>query len=357
MRIPAKAWLVTILLPPLLGVAPGAASALTKPGPAAAQRPGDDRRIEEDRFVRIGGIEQWVTIRGDSRANPVILFLHGGPGNPLSPYADTIYAAWEKDFTLVQWDQRGAGRTYGRNPEPAELTVAGMAADGIELAEYLTGLFGQEKIILVGGSWGSVLGVHMARARPDLFHAYLGAGQLVEHKANLNASYRRIVDLARKADDETTLAAMAALGPPPWANPRHFGALRRATRVYEAKATKPAPAGWWAPAAAYATDAARAEYEAGEEFSYLQFVGWKGDGMLSKVDLPALGGAFPVPLFLVQGAQDLVTMPEVARAWFDSVSAPEKEYRLVDSAGHDPNAALIEAQYEILQSRIRPLGR
>ncbi|WGG48532.1 alpha/beta fold hydrolase [Rugamonas sp. DEMB1] len=75
--------------------------------------------VNEAGYVAIGGIAQWVTIKGASCANPVILVVHGGPGNPLSPYADAIYGAWQKDYTLVQWDQRGAGKTYGRN-RPAD---------------------------------------------------------------------------------------------------------------------------------------------------------------------------------------------------------------------------------------------
>ncbi len=129
--------------------------------------------VSLDSFVPIGGIEQWVTVRGSNCANAVVLFLHGGPGNPLSPYSEAIYKDWERDFTIVQWDQRGSGRTFGRNPAAAEgtLSVERMARDGIEVAEYLASRFKQKKVYLVGGSWGSVLGVHMAKARPDLFHA------------------------------------------------------------------------------------------------------------------------------------------------------------------------------------------
>jgi predicted alpha/beta-fold hydrolase len=71
--------------------------------------------VKEELFVPIGGIDQWITIKGGNRNNPVVLFLHGGPGDALSPFADAMFAGWEKDFTLVPWDQRGAGRTYGKS--------------------------------------------------------------------------------------------------------------------------------------------------------------------------------------------------------------------------------------------------
>ncbi len=122
-------------------------------------------------FAPIGGIPQWITIKGDDRANPVILFLHGGPGNAMSPFADAMFAGWEKDFTLVQWDQRGAGRTYTKNGPSVEptMTLERMTDDGIEVAEFLKKHLGKDRIVLEGGSWGSVLGIRMAHARPDLF--------------------------------------------------------------------------------------------------------------------------------------------------------------------------------------------
>lgn len=313
--------------------------------------------VDEQAFIPIGGIEQWVTIKGASRANPVVLVLHGGPGNPMTPYADAVYGAWEKDFTLVQWDQRGAGRTFARNPGSAQsrLTMARMAQDGNELAAHLARHLGKDKVILMGGSWGSALGIHMVRSRPELFHAYVGTGQLVSYRDNEAASYRQVLDLARAAGDTKTLATIEALGPPPWTNPRNFGILRRATRTYEAKTSTAAPPTWWIPSPEYATPAMQADYEGGEEYSYLEFVGLEGNGMLSKIDLPALGTRFDVPIFLIQGAQDLVTTADVAKHYFDSIEAPQKAYVLLPNTGHDPNAAMIDAQYELLKTRVVPL--
>jgi pimeloyl-ACP methyl ester carboxylesterase len=344
-----RAACLALALLPVPGVAAGAAEASPASEPCPRARP-----VDEAGYVRIGGIDQWVTIRGDSCANPVVLFLHGGPGNPLSPYGGGIYAAWEKDFTLVQWDQRGAGRTFARNPRPAALTVAAMAQDGISVTEYLRARLGQDRVILVGGSWGSVLGVHMALARPDLFHAYVGAGQLVRYAENLSQSYAHLLDRARAAGDRETIARIEALGPPPWTDPRNAGILRRATRAYERRSTVPPPGHWWAPAPAYADAANQEALEGGDDFSYLQFVGVDGHGMASTIDLPALGLEFAIPVFLLQGAEDLVTVPSVARRYFDSLSAPAKEFRLLAATGHDPNAALVEAQYDILKTRVLP---
>lgn len=312
----------------------------------------DNPSVNEEGFISIGGIEQWVTVHGANCSNPVLLFIHGGPGNPLSPYSSALYGKWEKEFTLVQWDQRGAGKTFGRNPDTAnqELTIEKMTQDGTELASYIAKHFGKKKIILMGGSWGSYLGVHMAKSRPDLFHAYIGVGQMVNYAENESSSYHKILELAHAANDAKTIATITALGPPPWKNPRNFGILRRATRMYEAKATTPAPESWWLPAPDYATPTAQADYEAGEEYSYLQFVGLAGNGMLSRVDLPKLGLEFDLPVFMIQGAEDIVTTHDVAKKYYDSISATKKEYVLLDRTGHDPNETMINVEYEILKS-------
>ena len=108
-------------------------------------------RINEEMFVRIGGIGQWITIKGDDRNNPVVLFLHGGPGDAWSPFADAMFGGWDKDFTLVQWDQRGAGRTYGKSGPSIEptMTIERMMQDGVEVSEFLTKHLNRKKIIIV----------------------------------------------------------------------------------------------------------------------------------------------------------------------------------------------------------------
>ena len=335
--------------------APNFASAAEPAAPIAAAPA--KAAVDEEGFVRIGGIEQWVTIHGQDRSKPVILMVHGGPGNPTTLYANPYFKAWEKDFVIVQWDQRGAGMTYGRNP-PAEgehLTVERLRDDGIEVAAYAAKHLGKRKVILMGGSWSSILGAHMAKARPDLFHAYVGSSHLARSADNLKASYDRTLGLARAGADADAIAKLEAMGPPPWTNPRNFGAVRRITRKYEAARTDPAPAPWMELAPAYATPKALADYEGGEDYSYIEFVGLHGEGMYSKTDLYTLGPQFKVPVFVILGEQDLVSTPEVARAWFDTLRAPDKAFVLLPRTGHDPNPAMAAAQLKILETRVAPL--
>jgi pimeloyl-ACP methyl ester carboxylesterase len=147
--------------------------------------------VDEATYVRLGGIDQWVTIRGEDRQNPVLLFVHGGPGDVTNPWSFALFAAWEKRFTVVQWDQRGAGRTLrGTGPSiESAMILDRMAQDGIELSEYLRKHLGKERIVLVAHSFGSILGLRMVQARPDLFCAYVGTGQVSDETKNYSVAY------------------------------------------------------------------------------------------------------------------------------------------------------------------------
>ncbi len=331
---------------------------------AAAQTPvanicqSPEQAVHEEGFVEIGGIPQWVTINGDKCSNPVVLMVHGGPGNPMSLFAGRIYGGWEKDYTLVQWDQRGAGMTYGktRPSDDTPLTFEQITDDGIELTRYLTRHLGKQKIVLMGGSWSSIIAIRMIKAEPGLFSAYLGWSQMVSYRDNPAGTYARLLDLAKTAYDRDSLARLEKLGPPPWTDPRAFGIMRRIDRAYEARVTEPAPADWWQPAPEYATAQAQADYTAGEDYSYLKFVGLKGDGMYSAVDMPAFGTHFDVPIFLLQGEDDYLTLPEISRHYFDSLRAPQKAFVMLPRTGHDPNPIMVDAQRKLLDEKIRPLA-
>ena len=115
---------------------------------ARAQTP--TGRIDQTSFVPLGGLEQWISIRGDDRSNPVLLVVHGGPGEAQWPQAE-VYKPWEKTFTVVQWDQRGAGHTFGRyGTNTPDVTLDRISKDGMELAEYLCHELGKKKIIVFG---------------------------------------------------------------------------------------------------------------------------------------------------------------------------------------------------------------
>ena len=124
--------------------------------------------IDETGFVKIGGIDQWIAIQGRSVRNPVILFLHGGPGEAQSPFLED-FVTWQRDFTVVNWDQRGAGKTYEKNGKATpDVTMARLTDDAVEIARYVLAKLGQTKLILLGQSFGTALGLLVARRAPVL---------------------------------------------------------------------------------------------------------------------------------------------------------------------------------------------
>ena len=333
------------------------ACALSQP---AANRDRTERAsvgITEEAYVSIGGIEQWITIHGDDRSNPIVLVVHGGPGNPMSPIAESLFSDWERDFTVVQWDQRGAGRTYSRNGplDASTMNVERMAQDGIEVAEYLTEHLGQQKVTIFATSWGSVLGVHMARARPGLFHAYIGHSQIVEWNANLTATYDGLLERAQAAGDQASIDTLVELGPPPWSRAADWPRLRRVYAPYQRAATT-APAAPFALSAEYGSEEEQALYSEAEDFSFEHLWGLTLSGPLTQVNLPALGSTFDIPVFLVQGEQDLWTVPEITRSYFGSIYAPEKQFYLVEGAGHELSQNGMELIHDVLIDQVRPLA-
>jgi pimeloyl-ACP methyl ester carboxylesterase len=324
---------------------------------AAAQTPpaGASQRVAEEMFVPIGGIDQWITIKGDDRNNPVVLILHGGPGDAWSPFADAMFAGWEKDFTMVQWDQRGAGRTYTKNGPSIEPTmaIARMVGDGIEVAEFLTKYLGKKKIIIVGGSWGSILGIYMVHDRPDLFMAYVGMAQMVNWRKNVSASYARVLEMAHSAGDQQAIAALTSIGPPPWGKLSKWPVFHKVERAYQAKiATAPPAPETLSPE--YASPQEQAQYDAADDFSFTHFVGAAMSGPLTDVDLPALGTDFAIPIYMIQGEDDSTAVPELAKSYFDSIKAPRKQFDLVPGTGHEPSAAALDRAHTVLMEQVRP---
>jgi pimeloyl-ACP methyl ester carboxylesterase len=314
-------------------------------------------RVTAEMFVRIGGIEQWITIKGDDRDNPVVLFLHGGPGDALSPFADSMFAGWEKEFTLVQWDQRGAGRTYGKSGPSIEptLTIERMVQDGAEVAEFLVKYLHKKKIIIVGGSWGSILGIHMAHAQPDLFYAYVGMAQVVNIRKNLPASHARLLELARASGDQEAITELTTIGPPPWDS---LVPKWRVFRKWELSYQKKRATASLAPqilSPAYASPEERAQYAAADDFNFEHFWGLTMSGPLLSDDLAALGTDFAIPIFIVQGQEDLTALPALAKAYFDSIKAPRKQFYLVPGTGHEPSAAQLDLTRKVLIEQVRPL--
>lgn len=309
--------------------------------------------IDEAAYVPIGGIDQWITIRGWDRSNPVLLFLHGGPGDVTTPWTYSLFASWEKKFTTVQWDERGAGRTLAKNgPGIAPtLTLDRMTQDGIELAEYLRRHLGKPKIILVGHSFGSILGVMMVHARPDLFYAYVGTGQVGDERRNYEFAYQALLKKARATQNQQAIDDLTRIGAPPYASGDGYRVQWRWANEFEgADRFLAGTIGWLLVAPGHSVHDFL-DTEEGEVFSAERLVGQ------TKARGPQeLGCSFAVPVFLFQGAEDFTTPTALAREYFRCMKAPKKTFVAIKGGGHFAVFMKSDEFLAELVKRVRPLA-
>jgi pimeloyl-ACP methyl ester carboxylesterase len=313
--------------------------------------------VDDALFVELGGAQQWVTIRGRDRNNPVMLVLHGGPGSAMAGLAPA-FVPWEEDFTVVQWDQPGAGRTFraaGRRLPP-NLAVESIARDGVELAEWLRGRLGKDKVILLGWSWGSILGVHMVKARPDLFAAYVGTGQVVAMQEGEAVAYANVLAKARQRRDAAALAELEAIGAPPYAALAEIDTQRKWASRYELDRSLVAAIVLPQLFAPRTTLADLYDLARGTLASTSYFVGPNMTGPMTEIDLRRLGLDFALPMFVVQGVADDFTPAALSRAWVDAISAPQKAFVPIENAGHFALTEHREEFLRILREQVRPLA-
>ncbi|HEV7690005.1 MAG TPA: alpha/beta hydrolase [Hyphomonadaceae bacterium] len=295
---------------------------VSKPAPAAPQR------IAEARYLTIGGIEQWVTMRGNDDRKPVLLLLHGGPGDVQSAFA-SAYVPYERDFVLVQWDQRGAGRTFAKNGA-AGVSLEKLVADGIDLSQQLRARFPGHRLILMGHSWGTIIGSGMAQQRPELFDAYVGTGQVAAWADTVQWQFDFLKQRYRETGNAAELAKLEAIGKPDPKNIAQYFGWSRALRQNGG----PADAGWFKDMMATAkangeTDETIKAASAGQSASGAALI-----GVTVLTDLPVTAPAFRMPYYVIQGRDDLNAPTALARAYFDKVQTPRKQYAVIEDAGH-----------------------
>lgn len=286
--------------------------------------------IAEHGYVRIGGVDQWVQIRGADRANPVLLMLHahGSSMIPLTP----LYTSWERHFTVVQWDRRTVGRTRraARHSGDADWTFDRFIADGIELVEHLRQRLGQDRVVLAAHSQGTVIGVGMARRRPDLFHAYVGMGQMVDMARNESIAYERLLAQARAEGRHRVAKGLVRLGPPPYPGREAWIRLLRCTMALDPEGRT------WQKVAL-----TRLLFMPG--YSVRDILGWFTDIMAFPQHLyeetvavtpETLGTHFEVPVLILQGAREAFAIAELAQEYVERIEAPAKTYVSLDGLGH-----------------------
>lgn len=309
--------------------------------------------VAEAGTVRIGGIDQWVLLRGREVGNPLMVYLHGGPGSSETAFVRAYNAELEDHYTVVYWDQRGAGRSYSPKIPTASMTLEHILADLDELVDALLARFGKSKLVVLGHSWGSVVGALYAARHPTKVSAYVGVGQVADMAASEMASYAFVLAEAERRGNAKALAALRAIGPPPheiktliqqrrWLNTFGGGMgpnLTMGAMMWKALRT-PEASPW---------DLVRLVQ--GSMFSLRAL--WSD---LMSLELEREAARFEVPVFFALGRRDMQVVAEVSAKYFERIEAPRKELVWFEQSGHFSAFEEPENFHRLMIETVRPLA-
>lgn len=296
--------------------------------PDGAPLPG---AIAEERRIVLGGVPQYLLLRGRDRTAPLLVNVHGGPGMTERALFRFHNAALEDHFVVAYWDQRGAGKSFDPTLDPAGLTIARMSQDLTELVDRLRAEFGKDKVLLLAHSWGTVLALEHIARRPGTVAGYVGVGQVTHQLDSEREGYGWLCAEARARGDTKAMAALEALGPPPWTAAQMLAERDWLYKLGGFYADPPAPlryirqvlstpeTGWtdlgpMFSAMPWSIRHLWAENQAYDAFSRHQ--------------------ALDAPIFLMLGRHDHAVSPTLAARWLDGLDAPVKRAIWYETAGH-----------------------
>jgi pimeloyl-ACP methyl ester carboxylesterase len=303
--------------------------------------------------VKLGGVEQWILVRGNDVKAPVLLFVHGGPGSPEMPLARQFGPGLEKSFVVVHWDQRGAGKSFHSGIPPESMNVAQFIADAHELALLLRARFAADKIYLVGHSWGSLLGILTVHQYPELFYAYVGIGQVVELSRNEAISYQFVLNQAETRNKPLAAANLKRIGPPPYSGMAELMVQRRYLSKFGGAVYKKPEGGGMVSRALKSTEYTPLDYlryAGGTYFSIKQM--W--DEVLT-YNLFEQVPSLDVPVYFFEGRHDYNTPWELVQEYYDKLDAPRgKTLIWFEDSAHSPNLEEPERFADMLTTRVLP---
>ncbi|MFE3196126.1 alpha/beta fold hydrolase [Nocardia sp. NPDC059240] len=312
----------------------------------------DPRGVDESGFVRIGGLAQWISIRGDNRDNPVIVEIQGGPGASNLVFM-TRTRGWERDFTIVRWDVRGSGKTFAAAPgNQGEMNLDQIYRDALEVIDNVRRRMGVDRVLLVANSFGTNIGLRLARNHPELFHAYVGTDQNINAGGRERSAYEAMVARLRAQGKKKELAEAEAMGPDKstwtpeqWSKYNKF-VITSDPLSFDTMKTVVIRSLWFSPL--HSLRGLRL-YLKGMTFS--EQMGTQA----VIIDEWAEGLTFRLPMFVFQGDSDALTPPSPARAYVDAINAPLKDFALIHEASHFAGFRHPDQFQHLLLTKVRPL--
>lgn len=278
--------------------------------------------------VEIGGIQHWISIKGTNRSNPVLLFLHGGPGNSAMGYADSFTGELQEHFVVVQWDQRESGATEKLNASDKPLSVALMEEDAIEMINYLRSRFSQDKVYLMGHSWGGFLGLRVAARHPELLKAYLAISPMVNQLESERISLAWMIDKAKNQGNKRALTELALVNIP----------FQNGDQLYYHRSWLAKLTGNKSPSQDFVETWAKKWLPLFNEASAVNFF--------------AFAPEIRCPIYFFVGKLDYQTHYQLTEAYYIALDAKEKRLFWFDSTGHNLTSKEPKKLQQIIISEI-----
>jgi pimeloyl-ACP methyl ester carboxylesterase len=305
--------------------------------------------------VRIGKADQWVRERSEDLANPIVLYLHGGPGTSQLTSNRRNTRALERYFTIVNWDQRGAGKSYVAIRDANAMNIDQFVDDTRDLTEHLLHKFGQKRLVLVGHSWGTVIGALTVARSPDLYSCYVGIGQISNMAEGEMLSYRWVLDQARQRHRRRAIRSLERIGPPPYAGDWRKKTVTERSYVArfggEVRASRGGAMGMVLRGLLVSP-----EYTLRDRVNYFRGVLesmrilWP---QLLEVDLFEQVPEMQLPVFFMEGRHDWEVPSILSARYFEALRAPSKRLIWFENSAHLPNAEERDRFNQIMRDEVR----
>jgi pimeloyl-ACP methyl ester carboxylesterase len=293
------------------------------------------RKINLLEEIIIGNTKQWILIRGEDTENPILLFLHGGPGFPQIPFTHIDSHRLEKHFIVVNWDQRGAGKSFNEAIPKETMNIEQFLSDTHELIQLLKTRFSKDKLFLIGHSWGSILGMYTAFRYPNDLYTFIGMGQVVNIKKSELISYHYTLEKAKETNDSDAIEILTKIGSPPYdGGYQSLSAQRNLLAKYGGSFRKISyqDLGRYWSTSPYYSEIDKSNLM--RAFVYTQNIMWD---TLMKINLATDIQNLQIPVYFFTGRYDYQTAFELLEEYFKVLEAPYKEIIWFENSGHVPN--------------------
>jgi proline iminopeptidase len=291
--------------------------------------------VSELRKLALGGVEQWITIRGRNRDLPILVFFHGGPGSPQTGAQRKFLPFLEEHFLVINWDQRGSGKSYSSNISTNSMNLNQLLSDAFELIRYLVESYNKDKVYLMGHSVGAVLGLLFAKMHPQLIHAYIGVNQPIIREEEECRSYQYALEIATQKGNKKALNQLTKIGPP---SNGEYSSFEKGLVTQRTWLTKFSGVTYKKNASFINLQYILSSHlTLGEKLNFMKGFGFSATHLwreLTSINFFDRVTSIEVPVYLIAGEHDRIVFADQVEKYYNLLEAPKKQFYLFRESGH-----------------------